>query len=125
MTIIRKTKSLKQVLKVFDESNQAISAVTLNEALQKDMNKSTVYRTLDRLEEEGVIHSFIGSEGLKWYAKCHNCCTDNHHDLHPHFQCNSCGKVDCIEIKIEMPQIPNRKVESTHLLVFGICEECL
>ncbi|MDC3250072.1 transcriptional repressor [bacterium] len=125
MTIIRKTKHLKQLLQIFDESKEAISAVKLNETLQEHMNRSTVYRALDRLEEEGIIHSFLGSDGHRWYAKCHNCCTNNQHDFHPHFQCNICGKVDCLEVKIDIPEIPKREVKSTHLLVFGTCEECL
>lgn len=124
MAIIRKTKSLKQVLQVFEEKTQAVSAVELFESLQSDMNKSTVYRLLDRLEDEGMIHSFLGGDGLKWYAKCSSCSHNHHYDVHPHFQCNQCGKMDCLDIVVEVPKIPNRKVESTHFLVFGTCEDC-
>ena len=83
MAIIRKTKSLKQILQVFEETKQAISAVELFESLQSDMNKSTVYRLLVRLEDEGLIHSFLGGDGLKWYAKCNSCSDNQHHDVHP------------------------------------------
>lgn len=126
MAITRKTKHLKQILQVFDDSEQALSAVYLFESFQTSMNKSTVYRTLDRLEEEGIIHSFLGGDGLKWYAKCSDSCsTNHHHDVHPHFQCNSCGKTDCVQVKVDIPRIPNRKIETSHFLIFGICEECL
>lgn len=125
MAIIRKTKSLRQVLQVFEDSTQALSAIELFESLKSEMNKSTVYRTLDRLEDEGIIHSFLGGGGLKWYAKCHNCTSQEHEDIHPHFQCNQCGKVDCLGVNIEVPKIPHRKIESSHFLITGICEECL
>lgn len=125
MAIIRKTKPLRQVLQAFEESTQALSAIELFEKLKDEMNKSTVYRTLDRLEDEGIIHSFLGGDGLKWYAKCDNCNSHEHEDVHPHFQCNECGKVDCLSIHIDIPKIANRKIESTHFLIFGICEECL
>ena len=33
------------------------------------MNKTTVYRILDRFEKEGILHWFIDNDGLKRYAK--------------------------------------------------------
>ena len=59
-----------------------------------EMNKTTVYRILDRLEQDGTIHCFNGKDGLKWYAKCNGCSENHHYDLHPHFQCNNCDKVE-------------------------------
>jgi len=58
MGIIRKTKSVKAVLREFDESNDAVSVVDLVEDLQGEMNKSTVYRILERLQDDGILHSF-------------------------------------------------------------------
>jgi Fur family transcriptional regulator, ferric uptake regulator len=126
MAITRITQPLKKILKVFNDSQQALSAVDLLELLQENMNKSTVYRTLDRLEDEGILHSFLGGDGLKWYAKCKETCPGHEHkDVHPHFQCETCGKTECIQMQIELPEIPHHKVSSTHFLVFGTCEECL
>ena len=124
MGISRKTKSVKILLNVFDKSYNALSVVQLVESLSDDMNKTTVYRILDRLEQEGVIHSFLGKDGLKWYAKCSDCTSDHHSDSHPHFQCNDCGKVDCLTIDVNIPQIPNRQVEVSQILIQGKCENC-
>ncbi|EDM44510.1 hypothetical protein SCB49_13100 [unidentified eubacterium SCB49] len=32
-----------------------------------------------------VLHSFLGENGQKWYAKCSDCSNDKHHDVHPYF----------------------------------------
>ena len=125
MGIIRKTKSLESILNEFNKSNAAISAKQLIEYLDNKFNKTTIYRVLDKLEEDGVLHSFLGKNGLKWYAKCNDCSSKNHQDVHPHFQCSDCGKVDCLEVSITIPKIPNRKIEFSQLLIQGKCEECI
>lgn len=49
----------------------------------------------------------------------------NHHDIHPHFQCLSYGKVGCLSEKNLIPNIPNRTVDTFQVLLQGKCEECL
>lgn len=124
MSIIRKTKSVQTLLTIFDNNSQAISVVNLIEQLDGKMNKTTIYRILDRLENDGIVHSFLGKEGLKWYAKCSGCTSTSHKDIHPHFQCQDCGKVDCISLGINIPTIPSRKISSSQLLLVGKCENC-
>lgn len=124
MAIIRKTKSLLQILEVFEKSQEAITTSELCDSLKSSMNKSTIYRLLDRLQEEGIVHSFLDNTGMKWYAKCQGCDNHTHYDVHPHFQCQTCGKVECVDIKINLPIVPDKTVEGTHFLIFGRCELC-
>lgn len=124
MGVIRKTKSVEALLNEFNQSHEAISAKQLIEQLDTRFNKTTIYRVLDKLEEDGILHSFLGKEGLKWYAKCKGCSASKHKDVHPHFQCLKCGKVDCLPISISIPNIPNRKIEVSQVLIQGLCEEC-
>lgn len=125
MAIIRKTKSVTTLLEVFAQSDQAFSGVDLISRLDGVMNKTTVYRILDRLEDEGVLHSFQGVDGLKWFAKCQDCSPSSHSDVHPHFQCKKCGKTSCLEMELTIPAVPNVKIDQTQLLLIGHCEECL
>jgi len=124
MGVIRKTKAVEVLLDTFNTSSAAISAKKLISDLGSTFNKTTIYRVLDKLEDDGILHSFLGKEGHKWYAKCNNCSSDEHKDLHPHFQCLSCGKVDCLPVSVTLPKIPNRKIEVSQLLIQGKCEQC-
>ena len=124
MGIIRKTQSLELLLKQFQKESEALSVVELIKRLEKALNKTTVYRLLDKLEDDGVLHSFLGFNGVKWYAKCKGCSKSTHTDLHPHFQCLSCGEAACLQMEIKLPKIPNRKVLFSQLLIQGICEGC-
>ncbi len=92
MGVIRKTKSVEVLINEFNKSSVAISVKKLIENFSSDFNKTTIYRVLDKLEDDGVLHSFLGKNGLKWYAKCNDCSANKHSDLHPHFQCLNCGK---------------------------------
>jgi len=125
MGIIRKTKSLETLLTTFNQSKSALSVVQLVELTEKHMNKTTVYRILDRLEHEGIVHSFLGKDGLKWYAKCSECTSHQHSDLHPHFQCNDCGNIECLSVDIKIPVILDRQIDSADVLLQGTCPNCL
>lgn len=125
MGIVRKTKSVALLLNVFSQSSNALSVVQLVDKMSAQMNKTTVYRVLDRLEQEGIVHSFLGKEGLKWYAKCSKCTSEQHSDLHPHFQCKDCGAIECLPVHITIPAIDNRKIDSVEIMLQGTCPKCL
>ncbi len=124
MGIIRKTQSVEILLSEFNNSVGAISAIALIKRLNSELNKTTIYRVLDKLEDDGVLHSFLDKKGNKWYAKCNTCTNSKHFDVHPHFECLSCGKVDCLNINVLIPNIPNREVVASQILIQGKCENC-
>ena len=125
MKIRRKTNSVKLVEEYFQSNAKAVSAVELVKAFDGSMNKTTVYRIVERLEEDGLIHSFNGKDGLRWYALCKGCNSHEHIDTHPHFQCNECGKVECLEDEVVLPDFGERRVESAQLMLSGTCPECI
>lgn len=125
MGIVRKTKSVKTMLKVFEQTNTAISVLELVKRLHHEMNKTTVYRILERMEQQGTLHSFRGKDGLKWYAKCRECSSSHHLDSHPHFQCRVCGKTECLEVDVSIPSIPNYEIDYAEILLIGQCQDCL
>lgn len=125
MGVVRNTKSVTLILKAFGTSKQALSVVELVKMFEGKMNKTTVYRILERLEDEGKLHSFTGKDGLKWVAKCDGCISTNHVDDHPHFQCSKCGSSQCLPLDIAIPLGTKHKIESANFLFIGQCEDCL
>lgn len=125
MGITRRTKSVELLLNEFQKDSRAISTTILIERLKSHINKTTIYRVLEKLEDDGILHSFIGSSGIKWYAKCAGCSKHEHNDIHPHFQCLECGKVDCLPVEVSIPDIENREVVVSQILIQGKCEGCV
>lgn len=124
MRKLRITKSVQSILDALSYSNQAISGAQLVKRFQEDMNKTTVYRILERLENEGIVHSFSGIAGLKWFAMSENT-QHNHSKNHSHFQCNVCGMSKCLSLDIDIPDLPAYKIEATNLILVGQCEDCI
>lgn len=125
MGIIRKTQSLELLLDEFQNASGAISAKELVKRLGSKMNKTTIYRVLEKLEDDGVLHSFLGKDGIKWYAKCKGCSKTEHIDVHPHFQCLDCGKVDCLDVSVQIPELSEREIVTSQILIQGKCKACI
>ena len=124
MGIIRKTKHFQKVLAEFSKSPTAISANSLVSRYESTMNKSTIYRILYKLEDDKIIHSFVGLNGLKWYAKCSHCSFKNHNDNHPHFQCEECNEVRCISNFTNQPELIGSQFHVKNILLSGLCSRC-
>jgi Fur family ferric uptake transcriptional regulator len=80
-------------------------------------NKTTVYRSLESMEKEGVVcrHSFSEKESV-YELRAH------HHD---HLVCTECGKIDVTSCKTEDARyIGGFRVDHHHLTYMGLCEDC-
>lgn len=125
MGIVRKTKHFQKILAEFSKSPRAISANSLVSRFASVMNKSTIYRILYKLEDDNIIHSFVGLNGLKWYAKCSDCSFKNHNDNHPHFQCEVCNEVSCIPDVINQTELIGSQFHVKNILLSGLCSRCV
>lgn len=124
MGVQRKTKTVENILAAFGDSKEALSAKMLLLRMDEGVNKTTVYRLLDKLEDDGVVHSFSGDGSIKYYARCHSCSDTLHLHSHPHFQCISCDKVRCLDFEVTLAAPQNLQVTESQILLKGHCELC-
>ena len=125
MSISRKTKTVELVLKLFKKVDYAIPVVDVVSTFASKMNKTTVYRILQRLEDSGILHSFVDNQGLKRYAKGDQRKSNSANQIiHPHFLCDDCGISSCLPIEISTPSIPNLIIKSSEQLYLGQCKDC-
>jgi Fur family ferric uptake transcriptional regulator len=124
MGVQRKTKTGEQILAAFGNSKEALSAKMLLSRIEDGVNKTTVYRMLDKLEDDGVVHSFSADGNIKYYARCHSCSDSLHLHSHPHFQCVSCEKVRCLDFEVNLAAPQNMKVTDSQILLKGHCDLC-
>ena len=125
MAVARKTKNLQLVLEAFSTSNRALTAKAVMKTLPPTVNKTTVYRLLDRLKAGGELHSFVGEQGVMHYAKCHACTTEAHTHSHPHFQCLSCREVRCLDAELTFPELVGVQISEAQIFLKGHCQSCL
>lgn len=84
------------------------------------LSRTTVYNTLDLLVKKGAIIMIDIDTKHKRY--------DGDISLHAHFKCDTCERIEDIEIKESTLTNSNApqgaKIRDTQLLYKGICKEC-
>jgi Fur family ferric uptake transcriptional regulator len=122
----RKTIAREKVLQLITNSEVAVSHNDIQNKLIGVCDRVTIYRILDRLVEEGLIHKIMTFDNTAKYAKCHTCSTTHSHaHAHLHFSCEACLEVTCldkIEPKFNLPD--NYLMKDANLTITGICPKC-
>lgn len=128
---LRITLARKSVLKILDASEKALSASEIMDLLaleQKSIDKVSIYRILDCLEEHNLIHKTLSS------GKVVKCSLYNHidnvddtcHNTHHLFTCYKCGRVTEIEGDklVQLPSNDRFAITDYNLEFFGYCNSC-
>ena len=123
---LRWTPQRRLLVGVLAETDGHITGAELVErcrALDPQTTPSTVYRTLDVLEDIGLIRHAHGLDGREEF-----------HVLpsieHGHLHCSSCGKaweIEADEVKGLVRDLERQqgfRVDLGHLSVVGICRDC-
>jgi Fur family ferric uptake transcriptional regulator len=122
----RWTPQRRLILEVLDETRGHVTGSELVELCRQrdpDTTPSTVYRTLDVLEELGYIshsHSALGREEFHVLPEAE----------HAHLQCRSCGRtweLDRVEAAAVASPVRDRygfEPDIGHMTIVGICADC-
>lgn len=126
----RITRLRRALLQVLTEASQPLSVQAMDERLTQQgvqVNKTTIYREIDFLEDQKLVHAVQFQEDLKRYELSH----DHHH----HLVCVKCGKIEDIKIKdfedffpaLKQKLKTGQKFHLAHhsLELFGFCETCV
>jgi Fur family ferric uptake transcriptional regulator len=114
------------LLSYFLENRKPLGLAELERAFPK-ADRITIYRTLKTFEEKGIVHSIENGKHEMKFALCSEHCSPSHHqDDHPHFHCEKCGAITCLESvyvpKMELPK--GYILKGVKMNLFGVCEWC-
>jgi len=119
------TPQRRLIADIIHDAHTHITAEDIIARVQEKMpgvNKSTIYRTLDLLTENGCVYrSEVGDQHIYHHAE------EAHHH---HLVCRLCGKTIVCEENIfeSVEEIVNEKYgfkpDIKHLVMTGICREC-
>jgi len=102
------------------QAHHLLSAPDLVDKLHQQgrkVNKTTVYRALDKLSVDGIVcKQNLQANELVYELR------QNHHD---HLVCTNCGQVIASECQVDISNVPKAFViDHHHLTIFGTCSEC-
>lgn len=121
----RRTASRQAIVEALVASGSHVTADELASAVQKrfpSVNLSTVYRTLDALEEVGVVHHVHLGHGRAIYHLAD--------EDHQHLVCERCERVEELPQKRLRPfvRLLDREfgfeVDQRHFAIVGLCRRC-
>ena len=121
----RNTVAKTEILKLLNTSETALSHSEIQVLLDGLCDRVTIYRVLDRLVEEDLIHKVVNIDGGVKYASCYHNEEIHQSHNHIHFSCEKCHTVTClegIEPKFNLPE--KYKIKEVNFTVSGICPEC-
>jgi Fur family ferric uptake transcriptional regulator len=113
------------IIDIIHEKGEHLKAETIISCVQNKMpgvNKSTIYRTLDLLEQAGCVFKTETDDGTIF----HHAEEGHHH----HLVCQKCGKsIDCDEdlfgpVEKDIDAKYGYAVEFQHLVIKGLCGDC-
>lgn len=126
------TKSRNTIIEILninkDITLSAESILNIFNTQYQKVNITTIYRNLDKLEKEKIIHKFPASDSHKALYQITNNNLKN--DEHLHLQCSNCGKIihlDCNYMKNFILHIKNNHdfdLTCDKSILFGLCQEC-
>lgn len=123
---LKATPARIAVLEGLRNKENAVALSSLEE-MNPSIDRVTMYRTLNALNDKGLIHKIIGAQGQAFYSACAPNCNHNKvHDQHLHFTCDDCGQTECIEdVKIELPSLPKGySLKNFNNVATGTCPNC-
>ena len=123
---VRITPMRQLLLEYFLENDGAFGLIELENSFPKS-DRITMYRTLKTFEEKGIIHGINNGTGEVKYALCDEHCTPTHHiDQHPHFQCEQCKQITCIDsLVIPKMVFPKDYIQKEiTMMIKGVCPDC-
>lgn len=114
------TAGRKLILNILSSSQVALSEKEIRQALDKELDRATIYRTLKLFTEKGIVHAIITERSIHKYV------LKKESENHLHFKCTNCDEVICLTgIKISAYELPAGYVEQdTNFLVTGTCKNC-
>ena len=126
------TSSRKKILEILKKSkDKTITASQIGDqlkAMESEVNITTVYRYLDRLEKDGTVIRYASGQGTQasyQYVDQGQGC-----EGHLHLKCVKCGKIlhlDCEfmkEISEHIQKDHGFSLQCKNSILYGICREC-
>lgn len=117
MTTRRHSTLRAEILRLLKD-HHLLSAPEIVEGLlpTRPVNKTSVYRALEILKEQGLINQQSLLESESKYEL-----SQDHHD---HLVCLNCGRVESIECAIQLPETKSFAPKFHHLTIYGTCRDC-
>ncbi len=121
------TENRKIILQLFLKAKGALSQSDIEKKTRTNLDRVTVYRTLQTFLDKGLVHLIPNTDNTLLYALCGDeCSTGKHQHDHVHFLCTNCDHTTCIEeVTVPAVKLPKGfKLTKSSMIIEGLCQNC-
>ena len=119
MKTSRNTTAKSHILNIITTSKVALSNAEIQVITDGLCDRVTIYRVLERLINEDLIHKAVNLDGTVKYASCSHS-KEHHSHNHVHFSCEKCLLVTCLDEVQPKFMLPNNyKVKEVNFTLTG------
>lgn len=120
---LRATPARTAVLEALRRAKRPLSHADVESALSVQLDRVTVYRTLESFVEAGLAARTVGADRIGRFAFVD---ASADHREHAHFLCDDCGRSICLPTPVPPPvSLPKGfAVTSADLNFHGHCPDC-
>ena len=120
---LKRTACREGIINLLLQDSMALSEHEIKEHFIGSFDRTTFYRSFKTLLECNIIHKIVIDQQTVKYA------LDNSFGLrgdHPHFFCEGCKSIWCMEnIPVKMPELPKGfESKEMKMLISGSCFNC-
>lgn len=117
----------KPRLVTFETLSSSMQPLTMQDLIRRtsrQIDRASVYRTIDVFEESGVTHRIYS--GWKYKLELSDIFQEHHH----HFTCSNCGAISTIHnqtvenVVKELAKVQKFRLTSHQLELQGLCSKC-
>lgn len=122
---LRKTAPRVAIINILSRSTSPMSEADIKKKMGAMYDRITFYRTMQTLEEAGIIHRIVADNVTIRYAFNKEEGGETQ-AAHVHFFCKTCNRVICMEqMEIQDYHLPEGFVQKEcEVVIKGICRQC-
>ena len=120
----RNTPTKKAVLAVLNSAAKAMSQDEIEQQINIEADRTTIYRILNRFCEDGILHRVVAEDGKQYFSSCLKNDEKKIPHHHFHFRCTSCETIECLPSAVPFSIPSGYNVEQVNCILTGTCEKC-
>ena len=121
------TKQKDLILDIIKKMNKEFTINDIYKELNGSVGLTTIYRLVDSLIKDGLLHKDINNNNVTYYQYLEQCDEENHFYL----KCDNCGKIihidcECInELSNHILKHHKFITNKEQIIINGICNNCI
>lgn len=124
---LKKTSPRVSIIEALQTNPNPLSEAEVKEKMGALYDRITFYRSVQTLEEAGIIHRIVADNTVVKYALNHCEKGHQHTSDHVHFYCTKCNALVCLNtIKTHAYELPEGFTCShCEVVIKGMCNNCI